>query len=870
MDLLASDSSEDEQVTFKINENYAKNYDKWRKKEERQKLIDRYGDVGSSDSSSEGEIRSTPQMDKDWLRAYAVVAFQQPRLYKKGEKFFHDVAKPVVKHKKKATKLKDHERKFIQERGGIEDDEDAKPQEPKGKSYFEEQEEIKKSFKEALEDSSDEDSEGSSGLLVKKQKTAQEQKTEENDYLQFLKGERAELDDKEAAAELAPLKEYWNNPNLSDKERVLRDYILNNGYMDQEDSDEESEEEDDVAPNFDAEEEFLEKAEVYEHKYNFRHEEPGGDEIKSYPRVIETSVRTKDTRRAEKRKRKLEKKRADKEQRKEEIKLLQKLMREEKQEKLEALRKVANNPKLEYDLEADFDPDEHNKIMQKFFNEDYYGDANVAAVKPTFEYDADIDDEPDDWWQSRLNEEDKEADGAVLETTHGDKKKKSMGEDLKDGDLGDELYADDPNFVMDADYDPTKDYKAEKKKNKKSSKKLTQKLPLFDPTTKTFDEYIDEYLKDKIDKLPFTYREVVPNDFGLSTDEILKASEKELNSWVSIKKMSVYRSKHEELVDKRKFVAHSSNVDKKRKILPSLFEKPGGSSTGGEPKKKKKRKRKTVDSEETPASPSQEVAQGGASHETATASEQRLTTDSQNPEKSEQRLARDSQSAEKSEQRLTRDSQNPEKSEQRLARDSQNPEKSPVKAKKMKRGDGGSAELGTHDSAIVKDKSDGIELQSPQKKKKKHKQVNIDTKSVTSGGEIKTPVQSNGFSLSQPEQAKVNSDSLISNSSAVNEQRTKKAKKKRKGAQLSQVTSSSSDVTKLNKKHKKKKLSISNFGSKSNLEKDPQQVDRRQLARQLEKVMSASRLSKYGIGPNAMKMASKKRRKKKKTQTVES
>lgn len=252
------------------------------------------------------------------------------------------------------------------------------------------------------------------------------------------------------------------------------------------------------------------------------------------------------------------------------------------------------------------------------------------------------------------------------------------------------------------------------------------------------------------------------------------------------------------------------------------------SGSGGELKKKKKRKRKAIDSEETQASLSQEVAQDGAlQDETATASEQRLTTDSQNPEKS------------------------------------------PVKAKKKKLGDGSGAELGTQDSAIVKDKSDGIDLQSPQKKKKKHKHVNIDSKSVTISGEMETPVQSNGFSLSQPKQAKANSDSLISNSSAVNKKRTKKAKKKRKDAHLSQVTNNSSDVTKLNKKHKKKKLSISNFGSKSSLEKDPQQVDKRQLARQLEKVMSASRLSKYGIGPNALKMASKKRRKKKKKQTEE-
>ncbi|CAL1538638.1 unnamed protein product, partial [Lymnaea stagnalis] len=369
MDLLGSDSEDEKDIKFTINENYAKNYDTWRKKEEKQKLLDRYGNAENTSSSSEDEeIRSTPQMDKDWLRAYAVIRFQQPRLYKKGEHFFSEEAKPMSKKKEKATTLKDHERRFMLEKGGLESDDDSKPKQALGKSYFEEQEEIKKSFKIAVQDSSDEDD----GLLVKKQKTLEEQRKEENEYLEWLKGEKDELADEEAAAELAPLKAYWNDPNLSEKERVLRDYILNNGYYNMffyfYYSSDESDVEEKLPgiPNFEGEEEFLERAEEYEHKYNFRHEEPGGDEIKSYPRVIETSVRIKDTRRADQRQKKIEKKRQVTiiflrfVQAKFILKLSQKL----RQEKLEKLRKIANNPELNYDLEADFDPEEHNKIMQ--------------------------------------------------------------------------------------------------------------------------------------------------------------------------------------------------------------------------------------------------------------------------------------------------------------------------------------------------------------------------------------------------------------------------------------------------------------------------------------------------------------------------
>ena len=348
------------------------------------------------------------------------------------------------------------------------------------------------------------------------------------------------------------------------------------------------------AAELDSEASFDSAADAFEHAYNFRFEDPSLAEqafsVKSFPRHTEDSIRRPDDRRKVARRERAARKEEEKQTKMRELDQLKSLKRQEIADKLRVLREASGSDNRMdgdafdgIDLDADFDPAEHDRVMQRQFNDDYYARTDEDG-KPVWDDDVEIDD-------------------ILAEHTEKPRKRKRSGA-----------------VEMDADFEQGADVKMSKKDKKaakKAEKKAAKKARTHESEDAAVDvddmdasvqhgadpesrrqrahELMDEYYglgyEDMIGDMPtrFKYASVPKSDYGMSAGDILLADDADLNSVVGLKHLQPYRKG-----------APPKNIDKRlRQFHRDLDERYGERPKKKRPGKKERSKAKTAETNTT-------------------------------------------------------------------------------------------------------------------------------------------------------------------------------------------------------------------------------------------------------------------------------
>ncbi|KAK6201124.1 KRRI-interacting protein 1 [Scheffersomyces amazonensis] len=295
-----------------------------------------------------------------------------------------------------------------------------------------------------------------------------------------------------------------------------------------------------------AEGEFEEAVEQFEHVYNFRYEDPTAAEIVSYARNQATLRRSATNARQRQRERKKEEKLKEQ---KEKEDLLKKKKTSKVNKVMDRLEKIkqAVGEEVSDDviqkvfgnslLQDDFDDADWDNKMAEIFNQQYGDEGDDSLKKPEWDEDDDI---MGDFYAEKKNGKHEDEDVEVNEDEDED-------EDEEDEEEED-------------DEEDKKVSKKDKLKKKKSAKKEKQSLrekaqQIVDSKTYLLLDEIDEERGNNNDKedVQFKYREVSPESFGLTTRDILIADDKQLNTFIGMKKLAPYIPKEDAIKDKRKY-----------------------------------------------------------------------------------------------------------------------------------------------------------------------------------------------------------------------------------------------------------------------------------------------------------------------------
>lgn len=523
---------------------------------------------GVVDSSDEEESDDEDDVSDDGLlpahtdarifETLAKIKQKDPSIYSLESKFFDDkdeeddddpekqVRPSLSSNGSKPHKpvyLKDALAKQLIEDGSDFDEDDSKSKRKRIVTYADDQQSYKNEFLRSAKLDDDDNDDG-------------------NGFLKLRRKEQPQAPDD--APELAPydkdisqrLEEYFGkDDHLDENDKFLKDFLLKKSWVDEDANRIPSYE--DIVGDVIEDEEELEKQDRFEAEYNFRFEEGVGSQVMGHSRIVNDSVRRKDDARKQKREKKKERLSEAAFERREELKRLKNIKKKQILEKLKKIRTVAgvkeSDEKLlqEEDLEEEFDPDEYDKKMREAFGEEYYGaedaDENFQAYdmddfeKPNFEDEDEILGLPKGWDEDVAGSA-KAGFSAARQRAKDinlvDSEPENMNVEGKDFDSDDsELDKENEEAAKHGGDDALPSHSISKRK-KKAKISLREKL--------AFDKQLEEYYKldyeDMVGDLPtrFKYRQVKPSMYGLSTSEILAADDKDLNQYVSLKKLAPY------------------------------------------------------------------------------------------------------------------------------------------------------------------------------------------------------------------------------------------------------------------------------------------------------------------------------------------
>lgn len=563
----ASDDDVENISKIEINKEYAKRYEHNKKREDLQRLeeMNKKGLIDDSGSDSESESESMDDDDDDiefskkevkFFDALLKVRKKDPILLEKDGKLFEssdeerddeDEEGGERKEGKKREKvrpkyLKDVNAEHLMEEGPEfeEEDDDEEDGKMKVKTYAEEQEDLRKSVLDAIA------------------KAERENDGHGGDFLREKEREVEEEDDDEGDDEMNKrLNEFFGeDEKLDENDMFLKDFFKNKLWIDKDKGKKPIE--DDMV-GFSDDEDVLEKQEDYEREYNFRFEENASDRVLGHSRFVEGSVRKETNARKQQRERKKERMAQAEVERQEEVKRLKNLKKKEIQEKLDKIREIAgidrnDIPLTEADLEEDFDPEEFDKKMKAAFGDEYY---EAEEVDPQFGNDT--DEGESDLEKPNFEKEDEllgfPKDWDVIKSKDGFLAEREKRLKSEVGHEGDEV-------GIEGDDDQSRPEEGKRKRKRKLS--LKEKAALDEELEEMYKLDYEDAIGDL--KTRFKYRPVAPKKYGLNAAEILMLDEKDLNQYVSLKKLAPYREK-----DWKVHPSHKLNFMRKKHLLLQEF-----------------------------------------------------------------------------------------------------------------------------------------------------------------------------------------------------------------------------------------------------------------------------------------------------------